>query len=332
MKYVLIGGTGTLGTEIAKILTKNIPAENIFGKDEVVIFSRDEAKQQDLKKIIPTAQYVIGDIRDREAIANVTRGANVVFILAAIKHVDVAEENPLEAVKTNLLGVVNVAEECIKNGVDCVVFSNTDKAVLPITTYGYTKAIAEKYLLSLNKTFKRTKFSVFNWGNIIASRGSVIPSFVKTLMIENSIYITDKRMTRFWLPISDAANFMLDNYLKANPNKAMVPPLKGASVMRVAETVAKILSIKDYKINITGLRCVEKIHEQLESTHVKCLRSDNCEQYTDQELKDLLSDVVLTEAKKYRETNEGLHLRPRRQHGKTLPNNPRVHGARVVGV
>lgn len=295
MKHVLIGGTGSLGAEITRILLER--------QKRVIVFSRDEAKQQEMKRRLPGAEYVLGDIRDKDAVARVISGSHAVYVLAAIKHIDVAEANPLEAVKTNVYGPINVAQAAMEAYVPHVIFSNTDKSVLPITTYGYTKAIAENYLLAQNngahRFFTATKFSVFNWGNIIASRGSVIPIFVKTLIEENRLYITDKRMSRFWLPIETAARFMVDNYQFAPEDRAMIPPIKAASVMRVAEMVADILKIKNYDVKVTGLRCVEKIHEVLKSSHEGCLRSDNCEQYMDDELRELLTATVTEEAKKY---------------------------------
>jgi UDP-N-acetylglucosamine 4,6-dehydratase len=285
MTTVIIGGTGTLGRELTRQLLRRDPYA------EIRCLSRDELKQQECRQEFPSVDYVIGDVRDKTAVRAALRGAHTVFHLAAIKHIDVAERNPLEAVKTNFLGTVNVAEEAISANVPYVVFSNTDKAVLPITTYGYTKALAQNYLLSLNgKT--RTKFSAFNWGNIAASRGSVIPFFARSLAEKGRVSITDPKMSRFWLTIEQAAAFMLDNYHRAPTSRAMIPPVTGAKVMRVAEAVARAKGIKDYDVEIIGLRGTEKLYEVLESTHEGCLRSDNCEQYTDEELLDLVRAVV----------------------------------------
>ncbi len=290
MTYVIVGGTGTLGQEIARQLLLDGPER------KVTIFSRDELKQKDMRAQFPSLRYVLGDIRDRSAVREVLRGAKTVFLLAAIKHIDAAELNPLEAVKTNVLGTVNVAEEAIAAGVRYVVFSNTDKATLPITTYGYTKALAQNYLLSLNGTGCSTRFSVFSWGNIAGSRGSVLPIFVKSLVESRLVRVTDVRMSRFWLRIADAATFLLANYEHAATDQAMIPPIKGATVMRVAQAIAEILGINSFRVETTGLRCTEKIHEVLESSHDHCLRSDACEQYTDAELRSLLEDQVLDAA------------------------------------
>ncbi len=281
MKALILGGSGTLG----KALTAELA-------EDVVIFSRGELAQKQMAEKFPLATYVIGDIRDRYAVRQAMRGVDVVFILAAIKHIDVAEKNPLEALKTNVLGVVNAAEEAIAQRVPHVVFSNTDKAVLPVTTYGYTKALAQNYLLSLNGR-SPTRFSAYSWGNIAASRGSVIPIFVEALLRGKKVPVTDLRMSRFWLKIETAARFMMETYLTAHADRCMIPPVKGASVVRVIETIAKILSIPSYEFDVIGLRCTEKIYEVLETSHAGCLRSDTCEQFSDLELYNFLQDIVL---------------------------------------
>ena len=285
MKFVVIGGTGTLGKEVIRLLLKQNPLA------EIVCLSRDEQKQQETRAQFPSVGFRIGDVRDRRAVRSALEGAHTVFHLAAIKHIDVAERNPLEAVKTNFLGTVNVAEEAKDLAVPYVVFSNTDKAVLPITTYGYTKALAQNYLLSLNGLTK-TRFSAFNWGNIVASRGSVIPIFARRLDERKPIQITDQRMSRFWLKIETAASFMIGNYQNAHLDRAMIPPIKGAHVLRIAEAVARLKGFDAFGFEIIGLRGTEKLYEVLESTHEGCLRSDTCEQYTDGELDELIREAI----------------------------------------
>lgn len=291
MSVLLIGGTGTLGQEITRQLGSRMPQRSI------TVFSRDEFKQSEMRREFPGVNYVIGDVRDRDALRAVMRGMESVFLLAAIKHIDVAEKNPIEAIKTNVLGAMNVAEAAIANEVQYVVYSNTDKAVLPITTYGYTKALAQNLLLALNDGHE-TEFSVFNWGNIAASRGSVIQTFVRSLLSMGSVHVTDTRMSRFWISIEDAARFMLANYRSSRGDRAMIPPIKGATIIRVVETIAKILRVEKYEIKTIGLRGTEKLYEVLDSTHEHCLRSDTCKQYSDTELTTLLAPVVLLEAKR----------------------------------
>lgn len=285
MIYALIGGTGTLGKELMRQIRVKEPGAVIWS------LSRDEQKIQEARREHPSVRFVVGDVRDREAVRAIMQRADAVFLLAAIKHVDIAEMNPLEAIKTNVLGAVNVAEEAVAARVPRVVFSNTDKAVLPITTYGYTKALAQNYLLSLNG-WSRTSFTVFNWGNIAASRGSVIPLFAESLRQGGKVKLTDERMSRFWLRIEDAARFMLERYADGPDDRALIPPVKGATVLRVARAVAAELGLDRFDVETIGLRGTEKLYEVLESTHDGCLRSDTCEQYTDDELRALVRGVV----------------------------------------
>jgi len=171
-------------------------------------------------------------------------------------------------------------------------FSSNDKAVLPINVYGMCKGISEHYLLNLNQVQGVTKFSVFRWGNVLGSRGSVIHYFLDTLKKEGAVYITDKRMTRFWVEIDTVAEFMLDNYDSALSRKdVMIPSMRAASVLRIAELCAEHLGIKNYQIRESGIRSGEKIHECLYSSHNQCVRSDNVGSYTDQEILDMIARV-----------------------------------------
>lgn len=283
MKTLLIGGTGTLGTALTERLLKR--------GDQITCYSRGELAQKEYHAKFPDVNMVIGDVRDRDAVRHAIQGQDNVFLLAAIKHIDVAEKNPLECIKTNLFGAVNVGEAARDYGTKHVIYSNTDKAVLPITTYGYSKALAQNYLLSLNGRYK-TKYSAFNWGNILASRGSVIQSFVEKLDTRQVIPITDKRMSRFWLTIDHVADYMLSSYVEASTTAAMIPPVKGATILRIVESLARIMGVKQYLVGDVGHRGIEKLYEVLESTHEGCLRSDTCEQYTDGELDELLQPIV----------------------------------------
>ncbi len=283
MKYVIIGGTGTLGTCLI---------EKLYADNEITCFSRDELKQQDMKRRFPNVRYVIGDIRDKQSLRPVVAGADAVFHVAALKHVDVLEENPTEAIKTNILGTINVAEACMEAGVEHVVFSSTDKAVLPINTYGMTKAVSERYLLSLNARQSKTHFAVYRWGNVLGSRGSVIHTFAKSIREEGQVRVTDPRMTRFWIHISDAVDFMLDTYQNADPKEPMIPKMKAAPVMEIAEAMAKLIGVDNLKVSFVGLRAGEKIHETLISSHEYCVRSDNCPKLSPDELEAMLKRVV----------------------------------------
>lgn len=281
MKYVLLGGSGTLGSCLMS---------HLYADHDVVCFSRGEHAQKRLQQEYPDARFVIGDVRDRGAVLNAVKDADVVFLLAAIKHVDVAQENPLETIKTNVLGAINVAAACEAACVKYVIFSNTDKAVLPITTYGYSKALAQDYLLSRN-IWQNTRYSAYVWGNVVASQGSAIPIFVRAILADEPVPVTDLRMSRFWLNVDTAANFMLSTYRAAPLTYAQIPPVKGATVARVILSCGRILG-KRPKMQAVGMRGVEKLYEVLESSHERCLRSDTCEQYTDDELDTMLEPKV----------------------------------------
>jgi UDP-N-acetylglucosamine 4,6-dehydratase len=281
MKYVILGGTGTLGTCLIEKLS--------VGANEVVCFSRDELKQQEMRKRFPNVRYVIGDIRDKNSLRPVLADAYAVFHVAALKHVDVLEANPTEAIKTNVLGTINVAEAAVEAGVKYVVFSSTDKAVLPINTYGMTKATSERYLLNLNVHQDKTQFSVFRWGNVMGSRGSVVHLFAKSIQDEKMVSVTDPRMTRFWIHIKDAVDFMLENFKSASPSDVMIPRMKAAGVLDLAASTAKAIGASSkYRINLVGMRPGEKVHEVLFSSHEYCIRSDTAEKYTEAELTDLV--------------------------------------------
>lgn len=317
MRTLLIGGTGTLGQALTERLLKR--------GDRVTCFSRGELAQKEYHARFPDVEMVIGDVRDRDAVRAAVQGQDNVFLLAAIKHIDMAEKNPLECMKTNVWGAVHVGEACQAAGVKHVIYSNTDKAVLPVTTYGYTKALAQNYLLSLNRHGK-TKFSAFNWGNVLASRGSVIQTFVEKLRSHAVVPITDTRMTRFWLTMDQAADFMLQTYVDASTTRAMIPDVKAATILRIVESLARVMGIKQYLVGDIGHRGVEKLHEVLQSTHEGCLRSDTCDQYTDAELDELLTPIV-RRLSAQKTVDSGIE----REHGSPLRRDSQVPRSRVSG-
>ncbi len=242
--------------------------------------------------LYPGVRFVLGDIRDRTSLDPHFIGKEIVFHFAAMKHVDMAEMNPEESIKINLLGSLNVAKAAIANGVRYCVFSSTDKAVLPINNYGMCKALSENYFLSQNKAQDATKFSVFRWGNVLGSRGSVIHSFLASLKETKSVKITDARMTRFWIDIRDAARYILDNYDSAEASSTMIPPMKAAKVLKIAELCARYLNISDYQIEYTGIRAGEKLHECIFSDHSICYRSDTTQEYSDEEILKMIESVA----------------------------------------
>lgn len=257
MKYLILGGTGTLGRALTAELLKHGDTKSI------VCFSRDELKQKETEAFFKSKKlsFRIGDIRDSGAVGCAMTGVDAVFHVSALKHVDTIEANPEESVKTNVLGTMNVANAAISLGVPQVVFSSTDKAVAPVNVYGMCKGISERILLGHNKTQTRTKFSVYRWGNVAGSRGAAPHYFAKTLQEEKRAYVTDAEMTRFWIRIEDAVKFMITTYQESDG--IMVPPMKSSKVTDMVEAIARLKGVSEYETKIVGLRPGEKIHESI---------------------------------------------------------------------
>lgn len=289
MRHLVVGGTGTLGSEIIK---------RLVAKHEVVCLSRDDHKQKFLAKRLGYPKNLIlrvGDVRDEYSIARACMGVDTVFHVAALKHVEVGQREMREYAKTNLIGTFNVADAASSKNVPYVVFSSTDKAVDPINGYGALKLSSEVFLYGENLLSEMTRFSVFRWGNVLGSSGSVISDFVEQIVSSGTYRLTHPDMTRFWIPISEAVDFMLENYRSAPLDRAMVPPIRAAKVSRVAETIASILGLKPPKPVICGMRDGEKIHEVLSSMHTPLpviSSSDPDRQMSDNELRRLIAPLI----------------------------------------
>lgn len=283
-RFCVLGVTGTLGSEIVRQLYES---EHDI---EVVGISRDELKQKQLKQRFPRLQTIIADIRDQEAMCMHLDNFDAVFHTAAYKHVDVLEHNPEEALKTNTLGTVNVANSCIKNYIPFCVFFTTDKAVASINAYGQSKALAEKILLQKNRSQCITRFKLYRWGNVSGSRGSAYHSFLHTLQTERKAFITNMEMTRFWITIEDAVRFMLTTYRTASDTEAMLPRMKAAKVTDFVKAIAMKHGIQDYSLELVGMRPGEKIHEDIRYLEEiqETISSDVYETYTIEELIGLL--------------------------------------------
>lgn len=281
---VILGGTGTLG----QALTRQLLASGQF----VTVVSRCELKQAQMRDAFnrhPFLKFQVADIRDREGLEKIfsEQADYGVYHVAALKHVDIVEQNPEEAVKTNILGTINAANVAERYRADKFVFSSTDKAVDPINVYGMTKGISERILLARNGL--RTKFSVFRWGNVLASRGSAIPKFVSQIKAGQPVEVTDPSMTRFWITIERAAAFMIERSDYASTQEVEIPEMMSASVADLLTAISSVLGMGAPTIKIIGNRGGEKMHEQIRSQHSgKPLSSDTAKRFTQQELMDLV--------------------------------------------
>jgi FlaA1/EpsC-like NDP-sugar epimerase len=212
-------------------------------------------------------------------------GVDRVYHCAALKCVDTLEDNPYEAIYTNLMGTKNVVKAAKEQKITTLVMASTDKAVFPINIYGMTKAAAEKIVLSEG-------YSVCRYGNVIGSRGSVVPMFVKAIQANEPIKITSPDMTRFWIRMEDAASFIYGLGSQAYGYGLSIPPMKAAPVIMVAKVIAGLLGKNEPEIEIVGIRKGEKMHECLYSDEKDSIFSNTCTQYTETELKELLEPFV----------------------------------------
>ncbi len=255
-KSILItGGTGSFGKKYVKtILARYKPSR-------VVVFSRDELKQYEMQQEFnaPEMRYFIGDVRDKERVRQAMRGINYVIHAAALKQVPAAEYNPMECIKTNIHGAENVILAAIDNDVEKVIALSTDKAANPINLYGATKLASDKLFVAANNMAggHRTKFSVVRYGNVVGSRGSVVP-FFKSLLANgaDSLPITDQEMTRFWITLQDGVDFVLKNFTRMYGGEIFVPKIPSIRVVDLATAIAPKL-----KQSVIGIRPGEKIHE-----------------------------------------------------------------------
>jgi len=251
MTILLTGGTGSFG---------NAFLERILEEDyrKIVIFSRDEKKQWDMaqKFTDPRIRYYIGDVRDKERLHRALNGIDVVVHAAALKHVPAMEYNPIEAIKTNVLGTQNVINASIDCGVSKLLLLSTDKAVNPVNLYGATKLCAEKLMVASN-VYGKTKLSVVRYGNVIGSRGSVIPIF-KEQKKTGRLTITDKRMTRFWVSLANASEFVLQCMHRMEGGEIFVPKLPTKRIVDLAKEICPECELEEI-----GIREGEKLHEVL---------------------------------------------------------------------
>lgn len=257
-KVVLVtGGTGSFGKKFTEILLQK------FKPKKLIIYSRDEFKQFEMKKRFndKCMRYFIGDVRDKERLIRAMEGVDYVVHAAALKHVPVAEYNPMEAIKTNVLGANNVIDAAIDTGVKKVIALSTDKAVNPINLYGATKLASDKLFIAANnmKGTKDIRFSVVRYGNVMASRGSVIPLFQELAKKgAKKLPITHPDMTRFWITLDEAVDFVLMAFETMQGGEIFVPKIPSMKITDLAKAIAP-----NCEFDIIGIRPGEKLHESM---------------------------------------------------------------------
>lgn len=289
MRILITGITGTLGTEVTRqLLLINNPNRlerpyndifyGIYSPISIIGFSRDEQKQRGFP-YANQVTMVLGDVRDKQRITDQSRGCDIIMHFAALKCVDTMEENPDECHKTNVIGTDNVLIAQRENGIKRVCLSSTDKACKPINTYGFCKALAERFVL------RNANNVVTRYGNVIGSRGSVVPMFFKSIEEKNSFDITDDQMTRFLIKIEDAAKFVIDSALNGSKNGLMIPDMKSTSIVELAFAIGRVVNMRPDK-RVIGLRPGEKIHEDITDE----LNSFTAERYSTEELDKLMEE------------------------------------------
>ena len=255
-KNILItGGTGSFGKEYTELLLKK------YKPNKIIIYSRDELKQYEMAQVFDDEcmRYFIGDVRDEKRLLKAMRGVDFVIHAAALKHVPIAEYNPMECIKTNIMGAQNVIDAALEAHVQKVIALSTDKAANPVNLYGATKLASDKLFVAANNLTgdRETKFSVVRYGNVIGSRGSVVPFFQKLIHDgAKELPITDERMTRFLITLEDGVEFVLKNFERMQGGEIFVPKIPSMKITELAHAVAPNLPHK-----IIGIRPGEKLHE-----------------------------------------------------------------------
>ena len=263
-KTILItGGTGSFGKRFTKVFLKNYPKIK-----KIIIFSRDELKQFEMsesldKKNLKKIRFLLGDIRDKDRLLMAFKKVDYVVHAAALKQVPTAEYNPFEFIKTNILGAQNLIEACIANNVKKVIALSTDKAAAPINLYGATKLASDKLFISANNITGKNKisFSVVRYGNVLMSRGSVIPKFLENIKLNKTLNLTHPDMTRFNISLDEGVNFVIYSLINSIGGEIFVPKLPSFKII----DLIKCLSPKS-KYKITGIRSGEKLHEEMITT------------------------------------------------------------------
>jgi UDP-N-acetylglucosamine 4,6-dehydratase len=262
---LITGGTGSFGQQCVQTLLNN------YRPKKIIVYSRDELKQYEMAQKFdsPVMRYFIGDIRDEKRLGMAMREVDYIIHTAALKQIPAAEYNPMECIKTNINGANNVINVALEQEVEKVIALSTDKAVNPINLYGATKLASDKLFVAANNLAgkRKTRFSVVRYGNVIGSRGSVVPFFQKLIQEgATKIPITDPRMTRFWITLNQGIDFVLKNFARMQGGEIFVPKIPSMKITDMAEALAPGIPHK-----IVGIRPGEKLHEAMcpiESSHL----------------------------------------------------------------
>ncbi len=256
-KVVLVtGGTGSFGKKMVRILLDE------YHPAKVIVYSRDELKQHEMRVAgyqDENLRYFIGDVRDLDRMRRAFEGVDIVIHAAALKQVPACEYNPMEAIKTNILGSSNVIDAALDAGVERVIALSTDKAVNPINLYGATKLAAEKLFVQSNSYAggRKSRFACVRYGNVVGSRGSVVPVFLRQ-RDSGEVSVTDERMTRFWISLEQGVRFVIRCVEQMHGGEVFVPKIASMSIIDLAKSIAPAA-----KINVVGIRPGEKLHEVL---------------------------------------------------------------------
>ena len=275
-KLLITGGTGSFGNAVLKRFLDTDIAE-------IRIFSRDEKKQDDMRKYYANSKlkFYIGDVRDYQSVLNATRGVDYIFHAAALKQVPSCEFHPMEAVKTNVMGTENVLEASIQNSVKRVVCLSTDKAVYPINAMGISKAMMEKVMVAKSRGADDDKTVICGtrYGNVMASRGSVIPLFIQQIREGKPLTLTDPNMTRFMMTLADAVDLVLYAFEHGNNGDLFVQKAPAATVEVLAKALTEMLNLPEHPIQVIGTRHGEKLYEALLSREEMACAEDRGEYF-----------------------------------------------------
>ena len=273
---LITGGTGSFGNVVLRRFIHT-------GISEIRVFSRDEKKQDDMRKFYssPKVKFYIGDVRDYQSVLNATRGVDFIYHAAALKQVPSCEFHPIEAVKTNVLGTENVLEAAIQNEVKRVVCLSTDKAVYPINAMGISKAMMEKVMVAKSRNVDPAKTVICGtrYGNVMASRGSVIPLFVDQIRAGKPITITDPEMTRFMMTLDDAVDLVLYAFEHGHNGDIFVQKAPAATIEVLAKAILELTNRQGHPIQIMGTRHGEKLYEALLSREEMACAQDMVDYY-----------------------------------------------------